>query len=257
MGMTNTANFKLFEAFAAQTGFTYVFNGETSVQGVGVLLELIKDMGLNPLKTADFKQGLFDLFHIETVNMPDLNQGQFLLAPNHVSDMDALLLGLLHPRIRTVAKADWANNEKLRQFLDIHYDLCGLDRASLQSLRSLVSESIKYFTEDDENKHYLVFSQGTISDFVRNSLERISTMAQKIAQRAAVPVVPVFVEQVSLYQPTRIVFDKPALLSPKDDFRQWWLNRMAALQDSLVPPARPPVLTHKHANNNKPGDEFF
>jgi len=257
MANFNSESFKMFEALVAQTNNTYAFNDESSVKGVGVLLDVIKSMGLNPLKTKDLKEGLFSLFNIEIINMPDFDNNRFILAPNHVSDLDALILGLLHPNIRVVAKIDWTSNEKLRQFLDIHYDLHGLDRASLQSLRSLVADSIKYFAKTDENKHFLVFNQGTISDFNNNSPERVSTIAQKISCRADVPVVSVFIEQVSLNHPTRIIFDEPIELSPKDDFRKIWLEREAAMQKSLVPPARLPKLTHKHANNNKPGDIFF
>lgn len=257
MSYREAKSFKQFESFIAETDNTYVFNDNTSVHGVGMLLQLIKDMGLNPMITSELKRAMLTLFHIETVNMPNLESGRYILAPNHVSDLDALILGLLYPRIRVVAKNGWMDNERLRQFLDLHYDLCGLDRSSIHSLRALLKESIRYFNESCENRHYLVFSQGTISDFNRNSPERISTIAHKISERTGVPILPVFVEQASLGEPTRIVFDEPATLSRKDDFRLFWLEREAAMQDALTPPARRPRLTEKHSNNNKPGDPFF
>lgn len=257
MAKVDTESFKLFENLISKTGSTYVFNNETSVAGIGVLLEVIKDMGLDPMKTEDLKEGIMFLFNIEMVNMPDLENQRFIFTPNHVSDLDAIILGLLHPKIRIVSKSDWTNNEKLRRFLDIHYDLYGLERTSLQSLRGLLTDSIHYFNDSDENKHYLVFSQGTISDFNNNSVERISSIAQKVSDKTGVPIVNMFIEQASLYHPTRIVFDQPMKLSPKDDFRKIWLEREAAMQKTLVPPARLPKLSHKHANNNKPGDPFF
>lgn len=168
-----------------------------------------------------------------------------------------LYWGYYIPKSELFSKNDWTNNQKLRRFLDIHYDLYGLDRTSIQSLRALLMDSIAYFNDSDENKHFLVFSQGTISDFNNNSLERISTIAQKISDRTDVPIVNMFIEQVSLYHPTRIVFDKAMRLSKKDDFRKVWLERETVMQKALVPPARLPKLTHKHANNNKPGDPFF
>jgi len=189
--------------------------------------------------------------------MPDLDNNRFIFTPNHVSDLDALILGLMHPKIRIVAKTDWTNNEKLKPFLNIHYNLYGLDRMSYQSLRDLFADSIDYFNDNNENKHYLIFSQGTISDFNNNSLERISTIAQKISNKTDVSIVNIFVEQVSLYHPIRIVFDNPMKLFPKDDFRQIWLDREKAMQNALIPSARFPTLTYKHANNNKPGDPFF
>jgi 1-acyl-sn-glycerol-3-phosphate acyltransferase len=190
--------------------------------------------------------------------MPDLNRGRYIFAPNHVSDVDAPVLGLLHRKMRIVSKNDWTNNEKLKGFLGMHYDLRGLDRASLQSLRDLLTSSVAYFNDNgDDNRHFLVFSQGTISDFNNNSPERISTIAQKISEKTNVPIVIVFAEQVSLSHPTRIVFDEPMLLTKKDDFRQIWLEREKYLQNSLTPPARRPNLTAKHQNNNKPGDLYF
>ena len=257
MAKINTANFKLLEALIAKTGDTYVFNSETSVEGFGVLFEVIKDMGLNPMKTDELRCGMMSLFDVRVFNMPDFENNRFVFTPNHVSDLDAVILGLLLPKVKLVSKIDWANNEKLRLFLDIHYDLYGLDRTSLQSLRALLRDAVDYFNDSSENKHYLVFSQGTISDFNNNSVERISSVAQKISVRAGVPIVNMFIEQVSLYHPTRIVFDEPVLLTKKDDFRKIWLERERALQQSLSPPARFPKLSHKHANNNRPGDPFF
>ena len=257
MAKIDAASFRMFENLVIETDNTYTFNEETAVNAFGLLLEIVKNMGLNPMGTEDFKKGLMFLFNIEILNIPELAHGRFIFAPNHVSDMDALILGLLHPKIKMVSKNDWVDNEKLKQFLEIHYDLCGLDRTSLKSLRALLKDSISYFNDSNENKHYLVFSQGTISDFNHNSLERISPIAQKISVKTDVPIVCVFVEQVSLYQPTRIIFDKPMKLSKKDDFREIWLERITAMQETLVPPARLPILSYKHANNNKPGEPFF
>lgn len=252
-----TENLKLLKELITNTGDTYVFNGETSVKTIEVLLAVIKDMGLDPGKTEELRKGLMCLFNIEILNMPDLENNRFIFTPNHVSDFDALVLGLLHPKIRIVSKNDWTNNKALRKFLDIHFDLYGLDRTSLKSLRGLLKDSIEYFNNNDEIRHYLVFSQGTISDFNKNSLERISSIAAKISKKTDVPIVNVFVEQVSLYHPTRIIFDKPMKLSKRDDFRKIWLERETAMQEALVPSARSPKLSHKHMNNNKPGDAFF
>ena len=257
MVKVNTENYKLFENFISKTDDTYVFNGETSIEGAGVLIEVLKDMGLNPMKTEDLKKGVFFLFNIEVINMPDFENGRFILTPNHVSDLDAIILGLLHRKIRIVSKTDWTNNEKLRQFLDLHYNVYGFDRSSFQSLRDLLTDSISYFNESDENRHYLIFSQGTISDFNNNSLERISRTAQIISNKTGVPIVNMFIEQASLHAPTRIVFDEPRILSKDDDFPKIWLERELFLQNSLNPPARIPKLSHKHSNNNKPGDPFF
>ncbi len=257
MAVINTEHFKTLESLVQKTGNTYAFNGESSVKCIVTLFEIIQQMGLNPMVTDDLRNGLTFLFNIEIVNLPDVDHHRFIFTPNHVSDFDAIILGLLHPRIRIVSKTDWTNNVNLKKFLDIHYDLYGLDRTSLPSLRGLLKDSIHYFNDSNENKHFLVFSQGTISDFNNNSVERVSTIAQKISNRTNVPIVNMFVEQVSLYEPTRIVFDNPMKLSPSDDFREIWLEREIALQNALLPAARRPKLSQKHANNNNPGDPFF
>ena len=257
MAKINTKSFEIFESIIARTDSTYSFDGETSVQCIRALLRVIRDIGLNPLKAEDIRKAMTILFNIEFLNMPDLESGCFILAPNHVSDFDALILGILHPKIRIVSKSEWTTNKRLKQFLDIHYDLYGLDRTSWQSLRALLADSIGYFNECDEVKHYLVFSQGTISDFNNNSAERISSIAHKVSDKTGAPIINGFVEQASLYHPTRIVFDRPMRLSTKDDFGKIWLERETSLQNALILPARRPKLSYKHANSNKPGDPFF
>lgn len=257
MARLNSESFTLFESTIAATGNTFAFDGETSVDCMRTLLGVIGDMGLDPMVSADLNKGMMFLFDIEIINMPDLANGRYILAPNHVSDLDAMILGLLHPGIRIVSKSAWTENVMLRQFLSRHYDLRGLDRTSMASLRSLLAETIRYFQEGGDGRHFLVFSQGTISDFNRNSPERVSTIAQQVSLKTGVPIVPVFIEQVSLCRPTRIVFDAPRTVARGEDFRALWLEREAALQASLTPPARMPRLSEKHANNNRPGDPFF
>lgn len=257
MSKPNTESYKKLEKLIAESGNTYAFSADASLECFKALFEIVKEMGFDPMKTDELRQGIMLLFNIEIINGPDFENNRFILTPNHVSDWDAIIFGLLYPKIRIVAKTDWTSNEKLKPFLDLHYNLYGLERTSLHSLRGLLADSIRYFNESDDNRHFLVFSQGTISDFNNNSPERISTIAQKISVKTNVPIVNVYSEQVSLYHPTRIVFDKPIILSSKDDFRNIWLEREKSMQSSLVPPARYPNLLHKHANNNKPGDPFF
>lgn len=253
----NTESFKTFEMLIKKTDYTYAFNNETSVKCIETIFNIIKDMGLDPINTEDLKKGVKSLFNIEIFNMPDLENNRFIFTPNHVSDIDALILGLLHPRIRIVAKEEWTNNCELRKYMDTHFDLYGFNRNSLQSVYDLFVDSVHYFNDDNENKHYLIFSQGTISDFNNNSLKRISSVAKKVSIKANIPIVNVFVEQVSLNDPTRIVFDQPMELSKEDDFRKIWLEREEAMQKALIPKARLPKLSYKHANNNKPGDAYF
>ena len=252
-----TDNYNKFKQLIKDTDNTYAFNAETSVQAITLIVDIIKDIGLNPMITEELKHGLFLLFNIEIINLPDLSNNRYILSPNHVSDLDAIILGLLHPKIMIISKSDWTNNTGLKSFLDLHYNLYGFDRSSLQSLRDLLMNSISYFTDNVDNKHYLIFNQGTISDINKNSVERISQIAYKVSNKTGVQIINVFMEQVSLNKPTRIIFDEPAIVSKGQDFRSFWLERVIKLQSSLLPPARLPKLTYRHSNNNSIEDPHF
>lgn len=257
MPLAETENIKRLKCLIDGTGCTCAFAGAAAVDCFETFFAIFKEMNLDPRRREDFKKGVFSLFNVELVNPPDFGGGRYILAPNHVSDFDAIILGLLHPKIRIVSKNEWVENGELRRFLDLHYDLCGIDRHSLHSLRRLMADTAEYFNSGEENRHFLVFCQGTISDFNNNALERVSPIAKNISQKTGVPVVNVYLEQPSVSEPTRIVFDTPHAPEPGDDFRAHWLGREKAMQDALAPPARRPRLTQKHANNNKPGDPFF
>ncbi len=257
MGELNTENYKIFESYIKESGNTYAYSGDAAVKVSAKLFDIVKDMGLNPMITDEFKRGLVSLFNIEVINAPDMVNNRYIFAPNHVSDFDAIVLGLLIPNVRIVAKTDWTNNEKLKDFLNAHYNLYGLERTSMSSIKGMLNDAVNYFKSDDENKHYLLFSQGTISDFNNNSPERISSALQKISVKADVPIVNMFIEQVSIYHPTRIVFDEPRKFTSKDNFSEIWLERVKTMQNSLEPVGRRPVLSNKHSNNNKAGDMFF
>jgi len=253
----NNALSKL-EELLKSTDFTYSFGSETAGKICKTLIQIMMEKGLDPRTFDGFGRGILEIFNVEVVNMPDLDKGRYIFVPNHVSDFDALILAVLHPRIRVVSKNDWAKDDGIKDFWSTHFDLYGIDRTSMLSLRNLLRDSFEYFSEQDKSKHLLIFSQGTISDFNKNSPERVSSLAKKISDRANVPMLPIFVEQASLHHPTRIVFGEPIKLSDTDDFRMVWLDSMRGLQESLKnPPARVAKLSHKHSNNNKPGDEFF
>ncbi|MCL2742109.1 MAG: hypothetical protein FWE70_08440 [Oscillospiraceae bacterium] len=267
MGRVDSESFRMMAELVASTGGTFSFDGETSVIGSEHILRIIQDMGYDPSVTAEYRDGLYGLFNVELVNPPDFDASRFMLVPNHVSDFDALVLGLLHPRVRIVSKKDWTENVRLRAFLDMHYSMYGLDRSSTNSLRGLLVDSDNFFGDPGtggpgckgglDGRHYLIFSQGTISDFNANAPERVSSIASRVSDRNGIPMVCVFLEQVSFDRPTRIVFGEPFTHGKGGGFGEAWLARMRRLQDTLVPPARRPVLTRKHSSNNRPGDEFF
>jgi hypothetical protein len=254
----DTDNFKSFESLVAGTDYTYAFTGDGAAACLKALVNVIAvDFGLNPTEPKGLLEGLTKIFNLEFINTPDFENNRFILAPNHVADFDAIILGLLNRKISIVSKMAWVTSEKLKAYLDPLYDLYGLDRNSLQGLKNLISDNVRYFNDSSDSRHFLVFGQGTISDFNSNAPERISPVAQKISEKTGVPVINVFIEQVSLTEKTRIVFDKPVTFSRDDDFRTVWLERERAMQNSVSPAARRPKLTYKHSHNNNPDEEFF
>ncbi len=238
-------------------GKTYSFSPDNTAAIFTGFAEILAGMGLSITKSEDLKTGFEKLFNIEYINLPNLNTKSYIIAPNHVSDFDALILGLLHCQIKVMAKKEWVENPQLMQFLSLHYDLVGIDRTSKMSQARALVSFIKYLATPGVH-HILTFPQGTISNINNNGVGRIQNGVFTMAARANVPVLPVFIEQPSLETATRIVFGGPMPIPAEgEDCRLAWQESIIALQNSLMPPARRPVLSEKHANNNNPGDKYF
>lgn len=237
---------------------TYSFDSAQAARYLRELVEILVGRGVDVNDTVGLKAGFEALFHIEYRNLPDLDARGCILASNHVSDFDALILGLLHPAIMIVSKSAWVDSPELMRFLSPHYRLIGLDRDSAaQQARTLV-RLIRYLREPGPARHALIFPQGTISDIAKNGVERVQPGVFAMSAKSGVPVLPVYIEQPSFQHPTRVVFGRPMPIPDhRQDCRADWLDAVVSLQNSLSPPARAPILTEKHANNNKPGDRFF
>lgn len=237
---------------------TYSFDSATIEQIVKELVALLESRGVDIRDRQGLKAGYEGLFRIEYVNLPDLDAHRYILAPNHVSDFDALLMGLLHQDVTILSKQAWVDNAQLMGFLGPHYTLLGIDRDSKVSQARALVEIIKHLKAPGEARHALIFPQGTISDLNENSLERVQEGVFTLSGKAGVPVLPVFIEQPNFERPTRIAFGAAMGIPARgEDCRAAWRRAVLALQEGLSPPARRPVLTEKHKNNNKPGDPFF
>lgn len=237
---------------------TYSFSTESTEQILGELITLLTERGVDLRSTQSLKAGFEGLFNIEYCNLPNFERQSYILAPNHVSDFDALVMGLVNPRIKILSKREWVENQTLLQFLNLHYRVTGVDRTTKVSQARALVELIKYLEGEGEVRHVLMFPQGTISDVNNNSVERVQAGVFSLSAKAGVPVLPVFIEQPNFTRKSRIVFGTPLPIpGKKDDCRALWKDAVLALQNSLTPPARRPVLTEKHAHNNKPGDPFF
>jgi len=237
---------------------TYSFKSEEIPNVLKTLSQLLAERGLDIRDSAQLKKGLEQLFHIEYYNMPDFTKQNYIITSNHISDFDALILGLLADNIKILAKNEWVENRELMSIAGLHYDLVGIDRDSKTNQAKALLQLIKHLHGKTPTRHIVIFPQGTISDINKNSVDRIQLGIFSLSTRTKTPILPIYIEQPNFYHPTRIVFGKPmAIPEKKQDYRELWQREIIALQDSLTPPARVPSLTQKHANNNKKGELFF
>ena len=228
------------------------------------------EAGLNPNSTAEWKEGIFRMFGVEIINLPNLDNGNYILASNHISDFDATILGLLYPNIRILSKMGWAVNEHLMGFLSQHYDVAGIYRdyeinqmdekeqaAARKHNYKITFDTLKYLKNTDAPRHLLIFPQGTISDINKNSKERINLGYAKIAAAAKAKVVDVFIEYPKFGGKTRVVCGAPYTVTDRNfDCRQAWLDSVTALQNQLDD-VRKPILSERHSFNNNPNEPFF
>lgn len=236
---------------------SFSFSGEEAANYLTVFLKKLIDSGIDVNSKEEFKKGIYSIFNVELYNMPDLNSKDYIFASNHVSDFDAIILGLLHDKIKILAKKEWVDNEKLMSFLSKYYDLMGVDRKSSGDMTKALINLSKYLKNEASPKHILIFPQGTISDINNNSIDRISNGVFGLSYLTKKTILPIFLEQPSMTDKTRIVFGDEISINDKEDHRKEWMEVIIGLQDKLNPHPRTPKLSNKHLNNNKKGDPFF
>ena len=234
------------------------------------LFGYFKKAGLDPYITAEWKKGIFKLFGIQTINLPDLNKNNYILVSNHISDFDAIILGLLHPEIRIISKIGWAFNKELMDFLRLHYNIAGIyrdfeieklsgvERKSAEEHNIKINmDSYRYLKNTDEARHLLIFPQGTISDINKNSKERVNPAFARIAAGTKTSIINIFTEYPGTGSNTRIISGEPYAVTDRSlDYSRIWLNDVIALQNRLDN-VREPVLSEKHSLNNSPDEPFF
>lgn len=235
----------------------FSFSGEEAENFLKVFLEKLIDTGVDINNKRETKEGIYKLFNVELYNMPDLNCKDYIIAPNHVSDFDAIILGLLHDNIRILSKKEWVENEKLMSFVSKYYDLIGVNRNSSGDMTKALINLTKYLKNVTTPKHVLIFPQGTISDINNNSIDRIYNGIFSLSYLTQKTILPIFLEQPSMNDKTRIVFGKEIIIDNKEDHRNEWIEELKVLQKTLDPLPRNPKLSFKHLNNNKKGDPYF
>ena len=236
---------------------SFSISGEEAANYLKVLLQKLIDLGVDINNKGEIKKGIYKLFNVELYNMPDLNSKDYIIASNHISDFDAIILGLLHDKIRILSKKEWVENEKLMSFVSKHYDLVGVDRKSSGDMTKALINLSKYLKNESSPKHVLIFPQGTISDINSNSIDRISNGIFSLSYLTQKTILPIFLEQPSMTDRTRIVFGNEIAINNKEDHRMEWIEELKVLQKKLDPLPRNPKLSYKHLNNNKIGDPYF
>jgi 1-acyl-sn-glycerol-3-phosphate acyltransferase len=200
------------------------------------------------------------LLRIKEYNKDTLEGTSYILCPNHTSDLDGPVLWTSNQSIRIMAKKECFKNKILGAFLT-KIDVVSVDRQHTSGAE--IMQAVKYLRDDD--KVFMMFPQGTISDINKNALSRIKNGAFVIASLAKRPIVPVFMEQPRFLRKSRIVYGKPYqpnILNEHgkidreklEEARAFWQQEVLKLQQQAIESENRPIrklkLNKKHANNN-------
>ncbi len=202
------------------------------------------------------------LYRVSEYDKKDLSNGSYILCPNHVSDADGPIMWVNNNNIRILAKKECFKNKLFAIFLE-KLNVVKIDR-DRHSGAELLS-AINYFA-DGENKIFMLFPQGTISDINKNKITRIKPGAFYISAKANVPIIPVFIEQPRIFRKTRVVYGDEMNLSDAtkdgkidrekiEEYRIKWQKEIFKLQNKAVEYGKRPIrklkLKPKHQNNNE------
>ncbi|MDD2435667.1 MAG: lysophospholipid acyltransferase family protein [Bacilli bacterium] len=216
---------------------------------------------------SNLKKLGYAIFHktfirIKEYNKEALKEKTYIMCPNHTSDLDGPVLWSSNENMKIMAKKECFKNKLMAKFLT-SINVMSVDRDKHGS--SEIKEAIRYLTDDEENKVFMLFPQGTISDINKNALARIKNGAFFISAMSNTPMVPVFIEQPRLFRRSRIVYGEeyiPDILNEKrkidreklEDAKAYWQQEIFRLQQQAVElenrPIRKIKLNKKHANNN-------
>ena len=210
------------------------------------ICQMVRELGMNPIDRKELLEGTSKIFNLQFINMEDYTHGKYIFVPNHVSEFDGVLFGLLNPKMLVVGKSEWISNPHLNGFLEKLFSIVGVDRKDMSSRINVLRKCIKHL-EKSQNSAVTIFVQRTIADIDATTPEDIGSGAYYIAQKTSAKIIPVYCEQISTENPTRIIFGSPLDCDNKNDFGSLWYKSELALRDSITnPSARPPVLCEKH-----------
>ncbi|MBQ2923843.1 MAG: 1-acyl-sn-glycerol-3-phosphate acyltransferase [Tyzzerella sp.] len=207
---------------------------------------MVRKLGLNPECRSDFFEGVCQIFNLQFVNMENYEHGKYVFVPNHVSEFDGVLFGIIIPHMLVVAKSDWVSNPRLNGFVEKFFSIVGVRRKDKSSGMDVIRRCIDHLDKSNDSA-VTIFVQQTIADIEITTPEDVASGAYFIAKKTSAHIIPVYCEQVSTENPTRIVFGRPLICTDKNDFGTAWLRSELALRDSITTPtARPPMLCEKH-----------
>jgi len=235
------------KSLLAEIGGVDSFTTAQAMTVMQKLAEIFASMGLSEGEPGNFLTVYREIFHLEFFNLPDFNAGKYILTPNHVSEFDGPLFGVLHPNMLVMAKKEWTDDPRLNASLGRYFKSVGVDRKDRMSGAVGIKKCIKHI-RNYENSAATIFVQQTIADINNIEPGDIASGAFLVHIGTGAAVLPVFCEQVSLDYPTRIVFGDPMDTAGPKQFGEDWLEAELRMQKSLAdPPARKPVLNEKHS----------
>lgn len=201
-------------------------------------------------------------FRVKEYNKENLNGKTFILCPNHTSDVDGPVFWSAMDSITIMAKKECFKNKILGDFLT-SINVVSIDRNNTSG--NEVRQAIKYLTDAEEGKVYMLFPQGTISDINHNTINRVKSGAFYIADATKIPIIPTFIEQPRFLRKSRIVYGNPVEVNIRNEkgtidkeklleLREFWMSEVLRLQKEAEElenrPIRKLKLSYKHANNN-------
>ena len=216
---------------------------------------------------ANLKKLGYVLFHKSLVRITEykkerLEDKTYIFGPNHTSDLDGPVLWSSNENMKIMAKKECFNNKLIGNFLT-SIDVMKVDRDAHNG--SAMMEAIKYLKNSDEQKIFMMFPQGTISDINKNTLARIKEGAIVISALSGAAIVPVFIEQPRFFRRSRIVYGQPYhpdILTERRkidrerllEAKAYWQQEILNLQQEAIEledrPIRKIKLKKKHQNNN-------
>ena len=238
---------KKFEAILAKVGGVDSFTTDQAKLVMKNFIDVISQLRLNGNGAENFLFGYSEIFKLDFIGSPNLKSGKYIFTPNHVSEFDGPLFGLLHPNMLVMAKKEWTDDLTLFEFLSQFFKVVGVDRNDKLSGVMGIKRCIQHI-KNFENSAVTIFVQQTIADININQPEDIASGAFFVHKKTGADIIPVFCEQVSFHYPTRIVFGNPLEVTHIEQFGQEWLKAELQMQHSLInPQARKPILNEKHS----------